>query len=128
MLGIYTYSYNDSGAWKDQLTGYSFQDYYKNDSFSGTITYDVMGNPLTYFNGKNTWNFTWQYRRQLASATDGTHTITNEYDVDGIRSSKTVDGVKHVRWPSKVKDFWKIKYADVTVPFDFSLEGGKSGC
>lgn len=41
---------------EDQLTGYSFQDYYKNDSFSGTITYDVMGNSLTYFDGKNTWS------------------------------------------------------------------------
>lgn len=34
----------------------------------------------------------------------------------------------NLRWSSKVKKFWKIKYADVTVPFDFSLEGGKSGC
>ena len=59
------------------------------------LTYDAMGNPLTYFNGKKSWNFTWKYGRQLASATDGTHTITNTYDVDGVRESKTVDGVEH---------------------------------
>ena len=58
-------------------------------------SYDAVGNPLTYNNGKKNWTFTWKHGRQLATATDGTTTITNTYDVDGIRDSKTVGNVKH---------------------------------
>ena len=89
----YTYSTTDSD-WLDLLTKVSYTD--KNGTVTARdLTYDVIGNPLTYFNGKADWTFTWQYGRQLASATSGDTNITNTYDVDGIRETKTVNGVTH---------------------------------
>ena len=71
------YTYGDSG-WKDLLTAYDGQ----------TITYDAVGNPLSYRNGMS---FTWEHGRRLASASlsDGTH-ITYTYNPEGMRTGKTV--------------------------------------
>ena len=54
------------------------------------ITYDVSGNPLTYHNGMS---FQWEMGRQLAGITNGSTTISYTYNEDGIRTSKTVNGV-----------------------------------
>lgn len=55
-------------------------------SFNGeSITYDAIGNPLSYKGN----TLTWTMGRQLA--TYGTNTY--KYNEDGIRTSKTVDGV-----------------------------------
>ena len=86
------------------------------------LTYDAMGNPLTYFNGKKSWNFTWKYGRQLASAADGTHTITNTYDVDGVRESKTVDGVEH-KYVTLDGKIIRETYGTVTVNYFYDNEG-----
>ena len=75
----HTYTYGNT-AWKDQLTAYDGQ----------TITYDAIGNPLTYRDGLS---FTWQNGRQLASATKNGVTTAYTYNGDGSRSSKTVDNV-----------------------------------
>ena len=59
-------------------------------SYDGqAITYDQIGNPLTYRDGMN---FTWA-GRQLATATVNGESISYTYNSDGIRTSKTVDGV-----------------------------------
>ena len=59
-------------------------------AYNGTpITYDAIGNPLTY----GGWNYTWQNGRQLASASVGSNTVSFKYNSDGIRTSKTVNGV-----------------------------------
>ncbi|MBO4873108.1 MAG: hypothetical protein J5496_06805 [Lachnospiraceae bacterium] len=76
---INSYTYEDSN-WKDKLTKYN----------GTTITYDQIGNPLTYYNG---YSFTWTQGRRLASASNGTNTISYAYNNDGIRISKTVNGV-----------------------------------
>lgn len=58
-------------------------------SYDGNpITYDDLGNPLTYYNGTQ---FTWQMGRQLASAklSDGTQ-ISYKYNADGLRTEKTI--------------------------------------
>ena len=68
------YSYSAAG-WKDQLLSYNGQ----------SIVYDVLGNPLTYLNN----NLAWSHGRQLNSFND----ITYKYNADGIRTSKTVNGV-----------------------------------
>ena len=89
----YTYSYED-GDWLDLLTKVSYTD--KNGTTATeSLTYDIIGNPLSYFNGKKNWTFTWKNGRQLSTATNGSTSITNTYDVDGIRETKTVNGVKH---------------------------------
>ena len=77
------YGYS-TGEWGDQLTSYRGQ----------TITYDAIGNPLTYYNGQN-YLFTWEGRR-LVSASTGYNfnsTYTYTYNDDGLRTSKTINGV-----------------------------------
>ena len=76
---VYTYS---NGDWKDQVTSYNGQE----------ITYDAMGNPLEYLD----LNFTWDNVRELATITkDGKTVATYTYNEEGIRTSKTIDGVTH---------------------------------
>jgi RHS repeat-associated protein len=72
-----SYSYTDSN-WKDKLTSYA----------GSSITYDSIGNPLSY----RGMTFTWDAGRQLASATSGGTTATYKYNSSGIRTSKTVGG------------------------------------
>lgn len=74
------YGYDDTN-WKDKLTSYDGQ----------SITYDEIGNPLSY----RGYTLTWQNGRQLATL-NGNGTITSyTYDAGGLRTSKTVNGVKH---------------------------------
>ena len=70
------YTYGDT-VWKDRLTGFNGQ----------AITYDEQGNPLTYLGH----TLTWEKGRQLKSFDSHTYT----YNANGIRTSKTVNGVKH---------------------------------
>ena len=59
-------------------------------SFNGTpITYDALGNPINYYTGDR---FTWQGRR-LVKVEDLLNTLTFTYGDNGIRQSKTVNGV-----------------------------------
>ena len=55
---------------------------------------DTLGNPLSYYNGSS-YTFTWKNGRQLATAVKGSNSLSFEYNDDGIRTSKTVNGVKH---------------------------------
>ena len=70
-----TISYTYSSTWGDQLLTYNG---------GSTITYDAIGNPLSY----NGMTFTWQKGRQLASANNGTQTFQFTYDQDGNRTWK----------------------------------------
>ena len=74
------YGYDDTN-WKDKLTSYDGQ----------AITYDEIGNPLSY----RGYALTWQNGRQLATLSGNGVTASYTYDVDGLRTSKTVNGVKH---------------------------------
>ena len=80
-LSTYEYSYGNE-SWKDQLTGYQ----------GGTITYDEVGNPLTYWNGME---FSWENINNLSNIIWNDDVISYEYNDSGIRTSKTVNGVKH---------------------------------
>ena len=75
------YTYGDSN-WTDKLTAYNGQ----------TITYDEIGNPLSYRDGIA---MTWKNGRQLDTFTDGTNNVSYSYDSNSVRVSKTVDGVKY---------------------------------
>ena len=64
------------------------------DAATNTVTGDpASGNPISYFNGTR-WTFDWESGRQLASAstTDGDTTIdiAYTYDINGLRTSKTI--------------------------------------
>ena len=78
-----SYGYSNS-AWGDLLTSY----------YGNTITYDAIGNPLSW---GDYGVLTWQGRR-LESYTDSEseETFTYTYNSDGIRTSKTIDGVEHI--------------------------------
>ena len=74
------YGYS-TGDWGDMLTSYRGQ----------PITYDAVGNPLSYYNMRS-YTFTWEGRRLISATKNGT-TITYTYGDDGMRTSKTVNGV-----------------------------------
>ena len=72
-----TYVYDAS--WKDKLT-----------SFDGkAITYDQIGNPISY----DGWAYTWEAGRQLKSLSKAGVSIAYKYDDTGFRTQKTVNGV-----------------------------------
>ena len=74
LRGTDTYTY--SSGWKDQLT-----------SFNGkAITYDAMGNPLSYMG----MNLTWEKGRQLKTLKKSGTLSQYVYDNDGRRVRKTV--------------------------------------
>lgn len=73
-----TFTYS-TGGWKDQLVSVNGID----------LTYDDNGNVLTYGEKEYTWNS----GRNLESITDGDNTYSYTYDENGIRTSKTVNGV-----------------------------------
>jgi len=70
------YTYGDAG-WGDKLTSYNGK----------TITYDAIGNPLT----DGTWTYTWRHGRELSTMTNGTITVRNSYNPDGLRIAKIVN-------------------------------------
>ena len=56
-------------------------------SYNGeAITYDEIGNPLTY---RDSLSFTWKNGRQLASLQNGSSVINYTYNADGVRIGKS---------------------------------------
>jgi len=70
-------AYTYDSVWKDLLTSYNGQ----------AITYDAQGNPTNYLGH----TLQWEKGRQLTSFDSNTYT----YNANGIRTSKTVDGIRH---------------------------------
>lgn len=69
-----TYEYDSE--WKDLL-----------EEYNGTaVSSDSIGN----ITALGTRTFTWEHGRQLASATNGSTSVTYSYDADGLRTGKTV--------------------------------------
>ena len=77
LMSSNTYTYGNS-QWLDRLTKYN----------GTTITYDNIGNPLSYYNGSS-YTFTWN-GRELAKAVKGGVTTTYKYGADGLRTQKKV--------------------------------------
>ncbi len=74
------YTYGNS-KWKDLLTAYNGQ----------AITYDAIGNPLTYRDGMT---LSWERGRQLSSLQTGGKLVNYEYDSDRQRTKKVVAGAE----------------------------------
>ena len=54
----------------------------------GSITYDTIGNPLSYYNGQR-YTMTWSNGRQLDSTNVGGMNLSYSYNADGQRTSKS---------------------------------------
>nr|WP_302685451.1 polymorphic toxin type 44 domain-containing protein [uncultured Ruminococcus sp.] len=78
---VNTYGYDDSN-WGDKLTSYNGE----------TITYDEIGNPLSYRDGME---MSWLNGRKLTTLQSGNDSISYKYDSNGVRTSKTVNGVEY---------------------------------
>ena len=78
---VNTYGYDDSN-WGDKLTSYNGE----------TITYDEIGNPLSYRDGMT---MSWLNGRKLTTLQSGNDSISYKYDSNGVRTSKTVNGVEY---------------------------------
>ena len=76
-----SYTYGDSN-WSDKLTSYR----------GTTLTYDAIGNPLSYYNGTS-MTMMWIRGREIATVTKGSDTIAYMYCDSGLRITKTVNGV-----------------------------------
>ncbi len=72
-----SFGYAESG-WSDLLTSVN----------GNALTYDALGNLLTY----NGYTYTWEAGRRLASISNGTNTYSYKYDDNGIRTQKTING------------------------------------
>ena len=102
-LGTDTYGYTNT-SWLDRLT-----------SFNGAnITYDAIGNPLSYNNG-SAYTFTWQNGRELASVVKGGVTTTYKYGADGQRIEKKYGSTTYNYYYADgllVRQTWGTHYID----------------
>ena len=73
-----TFAYEYDSEWKDKLVSYNGE----------TISYDEIGNPLSY----RGYTMAWQGKRLESLSGDGL-TASYTYDEQGIRSGKTINGV-----------------------------------
>lgn len=80
VITVNNYTYGDS-SWEDRLTKF-------NDK---NITYDEIGNPTTI--GQNI-TLNWINGRELNSCTIDNKIINYDYNIDGIRTSKKINGVE----------------------------------
>lgn len=116
LRGTDTYTYRS--GWKDQLT-----------SFNGkAITYDAMGNPLSYMG----MNLTWEKGRQLKTLKKSGTLSQYVYDNDGRRIKKTVgdkvirfylDGDKIIAQKEEGGERMDFLYDEKGTPFSFEYQG-----
>lgn len=93
-----TYSY-DNAQWNDLLTAYDGQKIAyegqtynsSRNSVSGTV---ISGNPVSYYNGTR-WSMEWSDSNRLVEANSNKADVTYTYDRNGLRTTKTVDGVTY---------------------------------
>ena len=119
----HNYTYGDSN-WKDKLTAYN----------GLSISYDVIGNPLS----DGLWTYTWEKGRQLKSMHAGAIGVTMEYkyNQNGIRTQKvkkvngevtdTTDYIlsgKHVVAMKKNTDMYYFFYDASGAPATFTRNG-----
>ncbi|MDR1001889.1 MAG: RHS repeat-associated core domain-containing protein [Oscillospiraceae bacterium] len=102
-----SYLYGDSN-WKDKLTSYDGK----------AITYDSIGNRTSY----DGYTYTWQRGRQLAGISGNGLTASYTYDADGIRTSKTVNGVEHTYLLNGTKVLKEVAGEDI-LWYDYDAAG-----
>ena len=112
MTGLETFSYGDS-TWKDLLTAYKGQ----------SITYDAIGNPLTYRDGMT---MTWDCR-QLKTLNKTGLSMAFQYDADGRRVKKTVNGTATTYWRDTDGKIMKMQKGNDILLFMYEGDGSLIG-
>ena len=87
------------------------------------VTYDEIGNPLSY---RDSYQFTWQNGRRLATVSHGSDSISYTYNPDGIRTSKTVSGAVTKFHTMNSTLLGQTKGSD-TIVFLYDEKGNKYG-
>ena len=109
LLETRTYSYSDAN-WKDKLT-----------EFDGdSITYDKNGNPLTY---RDDMTFEWENGRILKKINTSDKAVQMSYDSNGMRTQKTVDGVKTNYYYDSNKNLIALVKGNDTLLFYYDSDG-----
>ncbi len=75
-MSVDTYTYGNT-EWRDLLTAFKGHE----------ITYDEIGNPLSYYNGDE-YEFTWENGRRLRRTQVNGENLLYEYNENGIRTEK----------------------------------------
>ena len=109
LLETRTYSYGDTN-WKDKLT-----------EFDGdSITYDKNGNPLTY---RDDMTFEWENGRILKKINTSYKAIQMNYDSNGMRTQKSVDGVKTNYYYDSSNNLFALTQGNDTLFFYYDNSG-----
>lgn len=109
LLVTRTYSYGDTN-WKDKLT-----------EFDGdSITYDKNGNSLTY---RDDMTFEWENGRILKNINTSDKAIQMSYDSNGMRTQKTVDGVKTNYYYDSSNNLFALTQGNDTLFFYYDNSG-----
>ena len=109
LLETRTYSYGDTN-WKDKLT-----------EFDGdSITYDKNGNPLTY---RDDMTFEWENGRIIKNINTSDKAIQMSYDSNGIRTQKSVDGVKTNYYYDSSNNLFALTQGNDTLFFYYDNSG-----
>ena len=106
--GDFVIPIDTSHVWGDLLEGYDGQE----------ITYDQIGNPLTWGNR----SFTWEHGRQLASLTENGTTWSYTYGADGLRTSRT-NGTKTYTYTYNGSQLVQMTVGTNTLRFTYDAAG-----
>ena len=104
-----TYEYTDT-SWKDKLTKIN----------GDNITYDANGNPLSYRDGMS---FEWENGRILKKINTSDSSIQMSYDSNGMRTQKTVGGVKTNYYYDSDKNLIALVKGNDTLLFYYDSDG-----
>ena len=104
-----TYEYTDT-SWKDRLTKVN----------GSNISYDANGNPLTYRDGMS---FEWENGRILKKINTSDSSIQMSYDSNGMRTQKTVGGVKTNYYYDSDKNLIALVKGNDTLLFYYDSDG-----
>ena len=104
-----TYEYTDT-SWKDKLTKVN----------GSNISYDANGNPLSYRDGMS---FEWENGRILKNINTSDKAVQMSYDSNGMRTQKSVDGVKTNYYYDSNKNLIALVKGNDTLLFYYDSDG-----
>ena len=104
-----TYEYTDT-SWKDKLTKVN----------GSNISYDANGNPLSYRDGMS---FEWENGRILKNINTSDKAIQMSYDSNGMRTQKSVDGVKTNYYYDSSNNLFALTQGSDTLFFYYDNSG-----